>query len=269
MYQIKRTNRKFLKIGLPKVLIIAVLLIGFVFLFSTSGAVQSLISTTFSPFFKTGGFFYNSLGKIPKFFSDKTKLVSENTHLSSEIEDLKISLIDLEVLRSENQKLREQLEIKPIGDFISSSVISKSPQIPLDSLLLDKGLKNGINNEDFVLAGERILIGKIIKTTRNRATVALNSFAGVVTYAFVDRTREPLEIKGVGGGSIEARVPIDFDIKVGDKIMVADSLNYIVGVVGVVTEDTPSGFKDVLMLLPADISKVNIVFIKSFINESR
>ena len=267
MYQIKHTNRKFLGIGLPKIITIILFLAGFVLFFSISNSAQSLVSASLSPFFKTGGFFYNSLGNVSRFFSDKNKLIAENTQLLSEIENLKFGLVDLEVLKYENQKVREGLEIKPIGDFISSFVIAKSPQIPLDSLILDKGFKDGINDGDFVLASERVLIGKVVKTSRSKSTVALNSFAGVTTFAFVSRTGELLEIKGAGGGSIEAKVSIDFDIKVGDKIMVADSLNYVVGIVGVVEEDTSSVFKDILMLLPADISKTNIVFIKPFINE--
>ncbi len=267
MYQIKRTNKKFLGIGFLKILVILLLIVGFVFTFSISNSAHSLVSSTFSPFFKVGNYFYNSLGKIPKFFSDKNKLVKENIKLLSEIEDLNFSIIDLEVLKHENQKLREELGIKPIGDFISTSVIAKSPQISLDTLFLNKGLKDGINNKDFVLTSERILIGKIVKATRNRSTVALNSFAGVITYGFVARTNEPLEIKGAGGSSIEAKVSIDFDIVIGDKIMVANSLNYLVAVVGVVEEDVSSGFKNVLMFLPSNISKTNTVFIKPYINE--
>ena len=267
MYQIKRTNKKFLGIGLIKILIILLLVVGFVFLFSISNSTQSLVSSASSPFFMVGNFFYNNLNKVPKFFSDKDKLITENIKLAEEIRDLKFNIIDFEILKYENQKLREQLEIKPIGDFITSSIIAKSPQVPLDSLLLNKGLKDGINKGDFVLITERILIGKIVDLTKNRATVVLNSFADVATYAFVARTDEPIELRGAGGGSIKAKVPIDFDIVVGDEIMIADSLNYIVAVVGVVTEDTPFGFKDVFLSLPADVSKTNIVFIKHFENE--
>jgi cell shape-determining protein MreC len=229
--------------------------------------VRSLISDVLSPLFKTGNFFYETLEKVPKFFSDKNKLIEENKNLSSEIENLHLDIADHESIKDENQKLREELKIKPVGDFISASILAKSPQIPLDTLFLDKGTADGINKGDLVLTGERVLVGKIVEISKNKATATLNSFAGAVSYGFVSRTNEPLEIKGVGGGSIEAKVPIDFDISVGDKIIVGGSLNFLAAIVGVVEEDTSSGFKNILMSLPTDISKINIVFVKSYINE--
>ncbi len=265
MYQIKRADKKFFSRKFLKIFIISLLIV--IFVFSISNPLNFLIPNNFSPLFKTGNYFYSKLNEIPKFFSDKNKLVTENIKLSSEIEDLNIKLTDYQSLKYENQKLREELKIKPIGNFISASVIAKPPQIPLDSLFLDKGLKDGINKGDLVLVGKRILIGKIIRVSKNKATVSLNSFAKAISYGFVTRTNEPLKIKGAGGDSLEAKTPIDFDIVVGDKIMVANSSNYLIAVVRVIEKDISSGFKNILMSSPADISKINIVFIKSQTNE--
>jgi hypothetical protein len=76
-----------------------------------------------------------------------------------------------------------------------------------------------------------------------------------------------LEIKGVGGGGMEARAPIDFDIAVGDKIMVGGSFISLSAVVGVVEEDKSSGFKNIFMSLPVNVSKINVVFVEPTINE--
>ena len=267
IFQIKHTRQNFFGGIFLKIILGFLLILILVLIFSFFSPARSLVSNILSPFFKTGNSFYKTFNQIPNFFSDKNKLIEENTKLSNEIENLYRNIADYESIKYENQKLRQELGLKPAENLIVSAVIAKPPQVPLDSLFLDKGTTNGINNGSLVFASERILIGKIIKASANRATVVLNSFAGVVSYGFVVRTSEPVEIKGEGGGSIGAKVPIDFDIEVGDKIMINDSIAYLVAVVGVIEEDRSSGFKDIMMSMPINISKTNIVFIKPVIRE--
>ena len=264
MYLLKHTNQNLFSKILLKVLVVIIVVLVFVFAVNST---RSLLLEALSPLFKTGDYFYRSLGFMPKIFTDKNKIIEENTKLSDEIEKYRVNAIDYESVKYENQKLREDLKIKPVGDFITSSVLARSPQIPLDSLFLDKGTQDGINNGDFVLASDRILIGKIVEVSKNRSTVALNSFVGVISYGYVARTNEPLEIKGAGGGVIEANVPIDFDIIVGDKVMIGGPLSYLAVIVGSIEEDRSSGFKNVMMSLPVDVSKINSVFTQSFIGE--
>lgn len=267
IFQIKNTKQNLFGGSFLKILAILLLIFAVVFVFGFFSSARSLVSNVLSPFFKTGNYFYNSIGQVPNFFSNKNKLMDENNKLSAEIENLNLKIADYESIKSENQKLREDLKLKPIGNFITASIVAKPPQIPLDSLFLDKGAADGIKKGDLVLAGERVLIGKIIEISKNKSTVVLNSFAGATTYGFVGRTNESLEIKGKGGASMEAKVPIDFDIALGDKIMTADSFQYLTAVVGSIEEDKSSGFKNVLMSLPVDVSKIDIVFIEPTINE--
>jgi cell shape-determining protein MreC len=269
IFQIKHIKqRKNLFTGnIFKTLIILFIILVFVFIINIFSPVRTLLSDIFSPFFRSGNFFYNSLGQIPKFFSDKNKLIEENGKFRDELNKSLLDTVSLESIKYENQKLRQELQIKPAGNFMAASVIARSPQMPLDSLFLDKGTVDGISDGDLVLSADRILIGKITKISKNKATVALNSFAGTVSYGYVARTNEPLEITGDGGGGIKAKAPIDFDIAVGDKIMVGNSLNYLAAIVGAIEEDRSSGFKNVLMSLPVDVSKVGIVFVSHITSE--
>lgn len=264
-YLIKSENKNFGK-G-KKILLVCLLIAAFIFVAYVSNFANSLTSNILSPLFNMGNSFYGSLGGMTKFFSDKNKIIEDNSNLSSEIEQLRVNVADYESLKYENEQLREELKIKPTGNFISASVTAKYPQIPLDSMFLDKGANDGINKGDLVLAGDRVLIGKVVEVSGNKSTVALNSFAGAVSYGFVARTNEPLEIDGAGGGSIKAKVPINFDIAVGDKIIVGGPLNYLAAIVGLVEENSSSGSKKILMSMPVDVSKINIVFIKSYANE--
>lgn len=219
------------------------------------------------PLFKTGNYLSENFFPPLNIFSDKNKLIKENTELLYEIENMRLNLIDYESLKEENQKLREEMGLKPIGVFITARVIAKPPQIPLDSLILDVGTNDSLNNGSIVLAGSKFLIGKIVKVSSDQATVALNSFPGTTLYGYIARTNEPLEITGIGGGSMQAKVPIDFEVQVSDKIMVEGRATYIAAIVAAIEEDSSSGFKEILMSLPANISKTKFVFVEPSVVE--
>lgn len=257
--QIKHTKPRLLNKNFFKILVVLLLIL----IFSLWDGVRAFTLETLSPVLRSGSSLFGGFGGVFKNFSDKEKLIDENNRLLTEIENTKFSLVDYESIKAENQKLRETLKLRSTADLITTVVIAKPPQTPLDSLYLDKGASDGLRPGDLVSVGERILIGKIAETAKHTSVVSLNSLAGATAYSFVERTNESLEIKGVGGGGMEAKVPIDFDIVAGDKLMISNSFTYLVAVVGMIEEDRSSGFKDVLMSLPVNISKTNIVFVSS------
>lgn len=267
MYQIRLIKRGKFSRNFPKIFFVFSLVLAVVLILNFFSPMFSVVSGVLSPFLKAGNFFYEGLGRVPKFFSDKNKIIEENKSLADEIIKNRLDAIDVESIKYENQKLREELKIKLEGNFIAAPITARHPQIPTDSLFLDGGTEEGINSGDLVLAGERIIIGKIAKASKNRSIASLSSFARFVSYGYVARTSEPIEIEGDGGGSIKARVPIDFDITLGDEIMVGGSFNFLAAIVGAIEEDRSSGFKDVLMSLPVDVSKINMVFVYPLISE--
>ncbi|OHB14546.1 MAG: hypothetical protein A2431_03375 [Candidatus Zambryskibacteria bacterium RIFOXYC1_FULL_39_10] len=267
IYQIKHTRHNFLSEKIIKLSAILLLVILAVFLFSIFGPTRSIVLNIFSPFIKTGNYFYGLVDFVPKFFTDKNKLIAENEELMSLIEDDRLFKIDYESVKIENQRLREELGLRPAGDYVAASIIARSPQIPLDSLFIDRGSDLGLKKGDLVLVTERVLIGRLVDVSANKSTVALSSFAGVTSFGYVARTNEPLEMNGKGGGNMEAKVPIDFDIQLGDEIEIAGSTNYVAAIVGLVEEDKSAGFKNILLSLPVNTSKTSTVFVMPTISE--
>jgi rod shape-determining protein MreC len=262
MHPIQHSKRGFFGTNFSKTSAVISAIVVLILIFSIFGSVRSLASGALAPFFKIGNYFYSTFGHLPKFFSDKSQLITENEKLANELEQNRLDLAVLESVKYENGKLREELQMKPEGKFLTVAITARSPQIPLDTLLLNEGTEAGINLGDSVLAGGRTFIGKIAKVSWNTSIVSLNSFADSVSYGYVARTNEPIELKGAGGG-LEARVPIDFDITVGDKIMSGGSVDCLIAVVGAIEEDRSSGFRNVLLSMPVPVSKINFVFIRS------
>lgn len=266
IFQAKHTKRSFWGGNLSKIISVFLLVLFLIFIFDFLGSSYQFFSGLFYPFIKTGDLFYKNISWLPGIFSDKNKIIEENKNMEMQIEKDSVDMADYESLKYENQKLRDILKIKPAGNFIYANIVAKSPQIPLDSLLLDRGTADGLKEGDLVLAADKVLIGKIVKLSKNISTVALDSFAGQVSYGFVARTEEPIEAKG-GGGYLEAQVPIDFDITLGDKIMVHGSGDYMSAIVSSIEEDHSSGFKKIFMSLPINVSKINVVFVESILKE--
>ncbi len=214
------------------------------------------------PFLKTGSSFYESFSFVSKWFSGKDALVEENLNLSKKIESLNADLISYESLMQENQNLRQELGLKPKGSMVSAEIIARSPQMPIDSILINKGVSDGVKNGDFVLVSSSVFIGKISKAASLSSVVTLNSFPGTNIYGQVERTGESIEINGTGGGNMQIKVPIDFDIVPGDRVDVSMTGSNVAAIAGAIDEDKSSGFKTVIFSLPANLSKLKTVFIE-------
>lgn len=260
MLQISRTKNRWRSLTSFRIFSVGIIIIVLFFIF-ISGSARSLAIDFFVPFLKIGNFFHINFNKLPKFFIEKNHLIAENNVLSEKLNQVNLVYASLEVLKEENQKLRNELGLKPHFSFITAAVIARPPQIPMDSLLLDRGSDDGLKLGDQVFLSENILIGRIALISSKTATIAMTSSADFISYGYVSRTEESFEIKGAGGGFMEANVPIDFDIKENDKIISQGSADYLIAVVSSVEEDKSAGLKSVLMSLPINFDKIRVAFV--------
>lgn len=262
IYQLKHTNSKSGLRGNRFFRTIVILLVVLALSFGANFFIGRYFSSTFSYLFELGDYFYQDFALIPKKVGDQTSLAEENAKLATEVEVLRSAVFDYELLKSENQKLYEEIKLKPASRLMAAKIIARPPQLPLDSILLDRGLEDGVVVGDWVLASDRIVIGKVLKTAEGRSVAALNSFADTVSYGHIERTNEWIEVVGDGGGSLTAKVPIDFDVKTGDRILIEGQHPYLLAVVSLIKENTASGFKEILLSLPINLSKIRIVFLE-------
>jgi len=269
IYQIKHTNNKRLIFGskLSKILLVFFLFFGCLFLFSYFKFTGNFFSNISHPFQSIGNQMYESFPALSKFFTNKRLLVEENAKLLEEVERMRLGTIGFESLKIENHELRKSIDLKSERNSIAAAVISRPPQIHLDSLIIDKGYQTSVNEGDPVFVGEKFLIGNVAKSYPNTATVVLNSFPEKFFQGFVLRTNEPIEIEGIGGGNMSALVPINFDIAIGDLVMFESSIPYVAAIVGVIEENDSLGFKNILLSLPTNISRVRLVFVEPKLGE--
>ncbi len=263
MIYLQKHNKKTLwKAKYFKILAILLLII----LLNIFEAPRNAVAEAMSFVFKPGSFFYEKVNLVPKYFLDKDKLVSENKKLKEDLQTVISDRYNLELLKNENEKLKEALGLRP-DNSVTALVLSRFPQVLSDTIVINKGLNDSVAEGDIVMAEDRIFIGRVEKVFNNKAVVSLSSFPDFVSNGSISRNGDSLEITGVGGGTMRAVVPLSLDIKEGDLIEVNLPYTYAIAVVNVIEENLSAGSKNILLSSPIDFDRVNIVFVGNLIED--
>jgi len=117
-------------------------------------------------------------------------LKKENEELKLKIQELLAKNAKIPELEKENKILREALEIGLEKEFklVLAQVIGKD--ISQDSILIDKGLKDGVTNNLPVITQQKSLVGKISEVYENFSKVILISNKGGAFNAQISRIDE-------------------------------------------------------------------------------
>lgn len=99
----------------------------------------------------------------------------ENEHLKRKLDKYAALETDNQNYKSENEKLKEQLELNQgLGSYekINANVISRSPDSWQDTLIIDRGAKDQVE-VNMAVMGSKGLIGRIIEVNTASAKVEL------------------------------------------------------------------------------------------------
>ena len=241
------------------------------------------------------GFFYFISSPIQKTLwragdrvSDFFELITEIKNLKREKEELKLKIqeliaqnLSLKELEKENKVLRESLEIGLEKEFKLSLAEVVSKDISQDSILINKGSKDGITENCPVITQQKTLVGKIGEVYENFSRVILISnkessfdakiLAPYQTEGFGAGSDPENDISGVVNGKGNLQLFLDFvpqekEIKEGDFI-VTTSLGGIfpkgllVGQIGKVLRSDIEPFQQAKIRPAFDIRELETVFI--------
>lgn len=220
--------------------------------------------------------FWGAGETLAKFFEEEFKeseLRNELEYLKDQNQELLGRLISLSQIEKENEKLRAALNIGMEDEFslILAEVVGKD--ITSDSILINKGKKEGLLEGYPVLTEKKALVGKIGEVMDNFSEVILisskeSSFDGEI----LDK-----EIKGIvkGRGGLGANldlIPKEDNLALGD-IVITSSLGgvfpqgFLVGTVHQVRNSDQESF-NVADLSPAvELNDLRTVFIVTNFND--
>ena len=197
----------------------------------------------------------------------------ENYELREELVRLELRLAQLEGLKAENNRLREVAGFQTETDLqlLPAEVIGRSPSPWMETLINDKGEKDGLVKNMPVISKEGV-VGRLLRVGPNSSEVILltdsrdvNSMSGVI-----ERTRDLVYIYGSSTGRkgycLVKPSDLDVDIRVGDRILTSGASlhfprNLVVGVVQEVRGHDDVFSREALMKPAVNFSRLEYVFV--------
>jgi rod shape-determining protein MreC len=190
------------------------------FLNDFKGFFYSISEPVQKPFWQAGKNFSDFFGGI---FQGK-KIKEENEKLKADLANLLSQNINAKDLEKENEFLRKALELGLNEEFklVLAEVISKD--ISQDSILINKGLKDGLSQGMTVITEQKILLGKVGEVYDKFSRVILISNSESLFPVAIQAAQTTGIVKGGGNGQFSLEgVPQGKEIK-EDDIVITTSL---------------------------------------------
>lgn len=221
-------NKKLIGILIASIAIVS--LVSYSLFSSTSNLVTTSVNEASS---WTGRIFSEPVNMVVRFVNSVDNLVNtfeENQYLKQRIDqvnEMQVRIADLEV---ENEKMRQELILtETLSDFepLSATVISRSPDQWMETLVINVGSNDGVRKDLAVMSGNG-LIGRVIEVTPNSSKVLLltseQSNEGVVSARV--QTESGTSANGIVSSYdpktknyIMTQVDPDAEIKAGDMVI--------------------------------------------------
>ncbi len=210
-YQQISRNKKFLW-----TLALAVFLSALVYFWPR--VLSPLAFVVVSPAVAAQSWFLSSGAFIPAFFRDRSELYADNLALEQRLVELSSLQNTVARLEAEQNELLG-LVVSTSTKNLIASVIGRPTMLPYDTLVLDKGSKDGVSENAPVYVGNDQVIGFIIAAYPETSVVGLATAPGFTSTVYVYGPNIYTTAVGTGGGTLEIQVPQGIDIKVGDVVV--------------------------------------------------
>lgn len=255
----KRINRK-------KILIRNIVIIGSFLLISLSGALGflgKLFDFIGRPMWKAENTIVDSVTGMSSLVRTKSSVFKENESLKKENSDLKLSMIDYDVLKKENDSLKELLGRMPEKEnFTLANILAKPNHSPYDTIIIDAGKDFGILEGEKVFANSNIPIGEIGKVYEKDSLVVLYSSPGQTTEAMIEGSNASVELVGRGGGNFEMTVPNELVTDNGSMVVLPGGRSEVIAIIdGIISRPTDPA-KKVILHSPVNVQSLKWVQIK-------
>ncbi len=206
-----------------------------------------LIALTLSPFRFVGSVLKVvswpirvTLSLVPEsvsgYFTSKSELIAERnsaqdelTETKHELDALTASIPDYDLLRSLRQGAPE--------DVIMSAVILTPNQSPYDTLVLDRGTNDGVQDGAVVRAYEGRPIGVVVRAEPTTSVVTLFSSPGIETVVYVRGANTHARAVGLGGGILSVLVPHGAEVHEGDEVLLPSIGTEVIGTASWISDD--------------------------------
>lgn len=203
-------------------------------------------------------------------FASADEFLSSYTKLQAEVNDYQKKAVQYDVLREENFQLREQLQFFTSSTYthIGAEVIGKNIEPLANTIVLSRGVQDGVQVGDPVIAEDGILIGKIFRVEKEVAIARLiNDHQSKIAATVMNQSKSIGLVEGGYGISIRMNfIPQNELIAPGD-IVITSGLEseiprgLIIGTVQTVEKEAYQPFQRAVLTPGVELDKIFIVSI--------
>lgn len=247
--------------------IIRIILILAVFVILAFSGILPLSKKLFhyigKPIWETKGIALNSMNDLSYLTRNKSSILKENRSLLEENRKLKISMIDYQILKDENEQLKELFGVIPNpSSFILASILVKPSHSPYDTLIIGVGEENGVLEGFKVYVNGNVPIGVIKEVYAKTSLVELYSNPGKVTTGVVEGLNINVDLVGRGGGNFEMAIPFELIIPNESFITLPSIESEIIAIVEEEISEPTDPIKKVILRAPVNIQNQKWVEVK-------
>ena len=220
MYRKKKT-------GIIGIIITIIILIFLVVITNTDIAkmsyVENIVSTLVMPIQNGLTYLKEKLTGNDSFFQDINNLKEENENLKKKNSELEQSLREYEIVKSENDTLKEYMNLKDkYKDYTTmpAYVINKDISNYSNTVVINVGEKDGIKENMTVIADEG-LVGHVISVTDHTAKVQTIIDTATAVTSTISTTKDTIIVQGTleNSGELKATyIPTDATVLQGDNV---------------------------------------------------
>lgn len=255
----KTKEKKFFRTTLWVVLFVIL----FYFRTSIWNSFSYVTGGIFRPVLVLGNSLGNKFKNLGAYFNFKNSLSAENENLKSQILESEADRANYTAVVAENISLKEMLGRKnEKTPMILSAILAKPNQSPYDTIVIDVGVKQGIEIGAKVFAWGDIPIGRVETVNENSSKVVLFSNPGEKTQAVLPKDIF-LELIGRGGGNFEMILPRDLVLQKGEQVTLPGIHPYTLAVVETIISDPRDPFTKALLRSPVNIQNLKFVEVES------
>lgn len=196
-------------------------------------------------------------------FRTKSVISKENHNLIEEISNIRLTMIDYQILKKENDDLKELLGRTPAkNNFILGNILTKPNHSPYDTVIIDIGKNVEIKEGNLVYANGNIPIGNISNVYEKTSLVSLYSNPGQKTEGFLDISNASVMLTGRGGGNFEMIIPIELSVEKGIAVYIPGDTSLVIATVDEVISKPSDPFKKVILSSPVNVQNLKWIQVK-------
>ena len=213
----------------------------------------------FRPVVVAGEKIGEKLNGAKAFFLFKSSLLEQNQNLQMSLSEKEAQMANYLSLQAENEQLKEILGRKKNKvNLLLAGILAKPNQSAYDTLLLDVGAEQGIQEGDLIFASGDVPLGKIVSVYPDLSKALLFSSPGERTSVILPGNIF-LELVGRGGGNFEMAIPRDLPLQKGDQAILPGIHAYTLAIVQTTISDPRDLFTKALLTSPVNVQSLKFV----------